>query len=413
MSANQLKVFTDIGHLLTLEGAAKKTGRSVGEADLTIINDAFMIVNQGKIQWVGARPDFDPKTLPGPAEYISLQGKTVLPSFVEPHTHLIFAGNRAHEFEWRIQGQSYQEIAAKGGGIRFTVDQTRRASVTELSQLAQHRANVFLRQGVTTLEVKSGYGLDLETELRSLKVARALVGPKIVTTYLGAHSRSPDHPDFDTYLEQICTEILPRIAREKLADRVDIYIERGFFTLEQAKTYVRKAVELGFQITGHVEQLSEMGGADLMLDYAPQSLDHVVFVTDETIQKMARSETTAVLLPSSDFYLKMRYPRARTMLDSGVRVALSTDFNPGTSPTQELSLVGVLARLEMKMTLPEVIVAQTLGAAYALGEQARVGSLSLGKDCDFSVLEGSWRDLFYSVGHHPIAQVFKAGERLI
>ncbi|MGZ3722741.1 MAG: imidazolonepropionase [Bdellovibrionales bacterium] len=406
-----MKIFTDIGEMLTLQGADKKGGRHVLEADLSIVTDAILVSDQGKVVFAGPKSQFKDTNVK--AERISLKGQTVLPAFLEPHTHLIFAGNRAHEFEWRMQGQTYQEISAKGGGIRYTVEQTRKAGREELQTLAQARANRFLRQGVTTLEVKSGYGLDLETEKRSLEVARGLKGPRIVTTYLGAHSKSPEFPDLETYLKMICDQVMPEIAAKKLADRVDIYIEGGFFTKEQAKTYFSRARELGLGITAHVEQLSDSGGIEAALAFQPQSLDHVVFASDQAVVKLAKANTTAVLLPTSDMYLRMQYPPARKMIDAGVRVALSTDFNPGTSPTQDLSLVGVLARLEMKMSLAEVISAYTLGAAFALGKESELGSLTPGKQCDFISLSGSWRDLFYAVGEHPVSQVFKSSEAMI
>lgn len=410
-----MKVFTDIGELLTLQGAANKAARHTEESDLSIVYDAVLVEAGGRVAWTGEKSKFTETLLktwgdPATASFHSVGGRTLIPAFIEPHTHLIFAGNRAHEFEWRVQGQTYQEIAAKGGGIRYTVEQTRKASAAELSELAQVRADRFLRQGVTTLEVKSGYGLDFETERRSLEVARALKGPRIVTTYLGAHSRSPEFPEYDTYIAKICDEYMPELAKRKLADRVDIYVEGGFFNSAQAERYFKTAKSLGLGITAHVEQLSDVGGIEAALPFHPHSVDHLVFASDRAIMKLAQSETTGVLLPASDLYLRMQYPQARKMIDAGVRVALSTDFNPGTSPTQDLSLVGVLARLEMKMSLPEVLTAYTLGAAFALGRAEDLGSLTVGKSCDFNVLSGSWRDLFYSVGEHPIHQVVKSGE---
>lgn len=411
-----VRVFLDIGELLTLEGAAAKAARRVAEPDLSIISDAVVVSVDGKIAWVGPRAKYSASVAKSfgakVSDTISLDGQTVLPGFVECHTHLIFAGSRANEFEWRMQGQTYQEISAKGGGIRSTVSETRKASKQELIALAQPRVDRFVRQGVTTLEVKSGYGLDADTEIRCLEVARVLQGPRVVTSYLGAHSRPPEFDDLDKYVQLMCEQILPRIAREKLADRVDIYVERGFFTPAQAKKYFDCARRLGIGITAHVEQLSESGGVDAAIEFQPQSLDHLVFANDAQIRKLAASETTAVLLPASDLYLKMEYPRARAMIDAGVRVALSTDFNPGTSPTQDLSLIGVLARLQMGMTLPEVISAFTIGAAFALGGGQDLGSIQTGKSCDFITLAGSWRELFYSAGEHPIQHVYRSGERL-
>jgi imidazolonepropionase len=211
-------------------------------------------------------------------------------------------------------------------------------------------------------------------------------------------------------MTEIIERILPEVANRKLADRADIYIEKGFFDLESARRYFGKVKSLGLPITAHVEQLSLFGGTDLALEFTPQSVDHVVYLSDDSIRRLAKSDTVAVLLPASDLYLKMAYPRARTLIDHGARVALSTDFNPGTSPTQDLSLIGVLARLEMKMSLPEVIAAWTFNSACALGKSGERGSLTKGKACDFICLDGHWRDLFYSVGHHPIQRVVRSGE---
>jgi imidazolonepropionase len=412
---SSLKVFVDIRELLTLRGAQAKGARRVLESDLSPIADAAMVSSQGRIVWVGPQSDLKPELLQAwggqnQAEYVSLKGRNVMPAFVECHTHPLFAGNRAHEFEWRMQGQTYQQIAQRGGGIRYTVDQTRRASATDLLSLAQRRCERFSRQGVTTLEVKSGYGLDLETEIRCLQVAQKLRGPRIVSTFLGAHSRSPEFADLDAYVTMMSDQVLPRIARERLAERVDIYIEQGFFSVAQAKIYLDKAQALGLKVTGHCEQLSQCGGTTELLAHQAQSIDHLVYVDPQQIEQLANSSTTAVLLPASDFYLRMQYPPARSLIDAGACVALSTDFNPGTSPTQDLSLVGVLARLEMKMSLPEVWNAYTLGAAYALGKEIQVGSLTVGKYCDFIVSSGAWSDFFYSVGEHPVENVYQSAE---
>lgn len=413
----KVRVFENIGELLTLSGAHIKGGRRVNEMDLSIISDGVLISVDGKVAWTGPQAEFHRDHLEAfggesRAEFIDLGGRTVLPGFVECHTHLVFAGDRSAEFEWRMNGQTYQQISAQGGGILSTVRETRAASPSRLLKLAQDRADVFLRQGVTCVEVKSGYGLDLDTEIKCLEVAGRLQGPRVVRTYLGAHSRSPDFMDLASYMNEMINVVLPKIARDKLADRVDIYIEKGFYDLDMARAYFRKVSDLGLPITAHTEQLSELGGTDLALEFGPQSVDHVVHINEATIQRVARSQAAAVLLPASDFYLKMRYPPARALIDAGACVAVSTDYNPGTSPTQDLSFIGVLARLEMKMTLAEVLCAYTLGAAVALGKGAELGTLTSGKFSDFSVLDSSWRELFYSIGHHPVAEVYRSGERI-
>lgn len=402
-------IYMDIAKAFTLSGAAAKRARHVGTKDLSPITDAVLVERDGKLLWLGTRATFNAAQFPD-ARVISLGGRTVLPGFVECHTHSVFAGSRAQEFEWRVQGQSYQEIARKGGGILSTVRATRAADERTLGALAQTRALRFAEQGVTTLEIKSGYGLDLETELRCLRVARAVQGPRVVTTYLGAHARAPEYNTLAEYIDFVNSEVLPRVARDRLADRVDIYIEDGFFDLALAERYLRQARELGFALTAHAEQLSRIGGTDLSLNFAPQSVDHVVYLSEEDIDRLARTETTAVLLPTSDLYLKMRYPPARALIERGARIALSTDFNPGTAPSQNLSLVGVLSRLYMGLTQAEVLVGMTLGAAFALGLEATIGSLEVGKSCDLAICDGNLEDLFYSVGHHPVRATISRGQ---
>lgn len=411
MQTSRTQVFTDISELLTLSGVARKDGRRVEEADLGIIQDAVMAVKDGSVAWVGNRQDFAAGGAPSEfrsASSVSLGGQSVLPGFVECHTHSVFAGNRGEEFEWRLRGQSYQEISQKGGGILYTVRATREASEDQLRNLLQERMIRFLDQGVTTVEIKSGYGLDLPTEVKCLRVAKQMKGPQIVTTYLGPHSRSPDFKSLDSYLDYLIDEVMPTVKREGLADRADIYIEKGFYTVEQGKRYFEAARRLGFSLTAHVEQLSEFGGADLALEYGANSVDHVVFINSETQKRLAQSKSVAVLLPTADFYLNMEYPPARSLLDQGGCCALSTDFNPGTSPSQDIGFVGLLARVRMKMTLPEVISGFTYSAAKALGIENK-GTLTLGSRADFSVLNRSWRELFYSVGDSAVDRVFVSG----
>lgn len=415
--STQNLLFTNISEALTLTGVAQKYGRKVQATDLAPIKDAAIAVVNGRIAWIGSQKSLrksDQSQIFGrkkPKE-IDLQKRSLVPGFVECHTHLLFAGDRRQDFELRNQGITYQEIAARGGGIRSTMRATREASSKTLQKLGQRRVQRFIDQGVTTLEVKSGYGLDLKSEIKILKAAKVLTGPEIITTFLGPHSLPPEFKDYDQYLIYLENEVLPLVAKKKLAERVDIFIEQGFFSNNQAEKWFSAAKALGLKIVAHTDQLTAGGGSRLSLRYQALSVDHAVHLHADEIKLLAASETTAVLLPTSDFYLKVAYPEARKMIDAGARVALATDFNPGTSPSQDLSLVGVLARLEMKMTLPEVIAAYTYNAAAALDRQNQIGSLEVGKNADFAVIDGSWSELFYEVGYHPVHSIWRQGRSL-
>lgn len=408
-------LFENIGNLLTLQNAMAKKGRHVVEEDLSLISKASILVENGKISWIGSKAQM-PKDLTKALsrdkklKHVDLKGMTVLPGFVECHTHSLFAGSRAHEFEMRQNGISYQEIAKKGGGILSTMKATRAQTSTQLFESTLERVQKFAAQGVTTLEIKTGYALDEKNEIKCLKVLTELSEqkniPQIVSTFLGAHSKPPEFQSGKEYLDFLAG-LLPKI--RKFTDRVDIWIEKGFFEQPEARTYLQKAKDLGFQIVIHADQLTLSGGADLAIELAALSADHVIQVGDSQIQNLAESATTAVLLPMADLYMKCAYPPARKMIDAGVRVALATDFNPGSCPSQDLSLVGLLARLEMKMTLPEVISAYTVGGAFALNQQAQIGSLELGKAANFICTNEDWTSLFYSAGDQKIHSSYLCG----
>lgn len=409
-----MRLFKNIDKILTLQPAARKSGRGINEEDLGILSNAALIERDGKIVWVGEEKHLSAKevselTRGDSLEEVDLRRATVLPAFVECHTHSVFAGDRKNEFEMRNQGVDYAEISRRGGGILSTVNATRKASRSELIRFAQARVDRFVDQGVTCLEIKSGYGLSHDDELKMLEVAGSLSGAEIVSTYLGPHA-IPKEKSVDDYFSEIIEKTLSEVAVKKLAERVDIFIENGFYSLEQARQFYEKAKELGFQITGHVEQLSNQKGSQLAVEMSALSVDHLVQVSESQIKILAQSNSTCVLLPGADFYLQMKYPPARALIEQGARTALATDFNPGSCPTQDLSFIGVLARLEMKMSLSEVIVAYTLNAAHALGRNSQRGSVDCGKHCDFIVLEDDYRDLFYQVGCHPVKNVFIQGQ---
>lgn len=409
-------LYSGIDQLLTLEPAARKQGRHILEEDLGIIRRGAFLVDQGKVIWVGARKSLPKKFHQDKIKEIDLDVATVLPGFVECHTHLVFAGDRAAEFEMRNQGASYQEIARRGGGILSTMRQTRSASRQQLLTLAEARAREFVMQGVTTLEVKSGYALNKKDELKMLEVATKLVeqkkAPRVVRTFLGAHALPPEFQSYEAYLTYLAEDVLPVVAQKKWAERVDVFIENGFFPFEASKQYLEKAKSLGFSVVVHADQLSLSGGSEAAMQLKALSADHLVCVGEAQIEKLAQSDVTCVLLPAADLYMKINYPPARALIDAGARVALATDFNPGSSPTQDLNLVGLLARLHMKMSLPEVIAAYTVGAAHALNLQAEVGSLSVGKYADFSCTDLDWKRLFYSVGERGMSSVYSRGRCL-
>lgn len=404
-----------IGELLTLEGAWKKSGRRIQEVDLGVIPKAAVVMTQGRIVWVGPEKKLKSalSSLPSKQKKITkdydLKGQTVLPGWVDAHTHLVYGGNRWEEFEMRCQGVSYQDIAARGGGILSTMKATRAINKKTLQELSQKRVNEFLRQGVSTLEVKSGYALDLKGEMKQLEVARSLSGPHIITTFLGAHAKPPEFNTSEEYLNYLGDHILPVIKKKKLASRVDIFIETNFFTGESAMSYLTRAKELGFDLTIHADQLSLSGGAEFAVALDAQSADHVIQLGKKEIQKLAASQTVAVLLPLADLYMKCSYPPARALIEAGACVALATDYNPGSCPSLDVQLVGLLARLQMKMSLAEIIAAWTVGGACALRLKDR-GTLQKNFSADLQVIDHDWRGLFYQAGRSPVTQLFVHGK---
>ena len=362
----------------------------------------FSVDDQGLIQRSGGSSE----------QEIDLGRRLVLPGFVECHTHTVFGGSRGFEMEMKFQGQSYQEISKRGGGILATVDATRELSRPDLTALNRKRIQNFINQGVTTLEIKSGYGLDLETEIKMLESIPMDTGIEIVRTFLGAHAKPLSASTHAEYLNDLAQNYLPVIKKKNLAERVDIFVENGFFEYADAKKYLQTAKDLGFDLTIHADQLSLSGGTKIACELQARSADHCIQISDQEILGLAKSKTVAVLLPAADLYLKCAYPPARKLINAGVQVALSTDFNPGTSPTQDLALVGMLARREMKMTLDEVVLAYTVGAASALGRQNKIGKLVPGYQADFTVWDIPEGDLFLKIGDQKPVAVYKLGRQL-
>lgn len=403
-------LFVGIRQLLTLVGVKECDGRHIDQSHLNIIEDGAFVVKDGEFHWVGRRSDI-PNTFKD-LKTIDLKGADVLPGFIDCHTHTVFAGDRSDEFERRNLGETYQDIAASGGGIWSTVQSTRQASEEELLALGQQRVDRFLSQGVTTLEIKSGYGLNTDDELKILEVISKLKPMRIVPTYLGPHTVPKEFKSAHEYMDHILSEQGPAVIKQGIAKRADIFIERGYFDLEQARQFLNWCHTNGLSVAVHTDQLSRLGGVPLALELGAFSVDHCVEISEGDIEGLANSQATTVLLPAADFYLNTPYPPARKLLDRGVRVALATDFNPGSSPTQDLSFIGVLSRCKMGLTLPEVLAGFTWNASYALGLGDRVGCIKEEMSADFIVLKESWQKLFLEIGTPMVHQVWFQGQKI-
>lgn len=408
------KLFTNIGGILSLKAVAAKKGVQPTEKDLSWTKANTIVADsKGVIQWIGKWEKLPKEFHDG--KKIDWEGREVIPAFVECHTHSVFAGDRSKEFELRNTGVSYQEIAKQGGGIISTVKATRNATEEKLLQLAQERIDKFVSQGVATVEVKSGYGLKKASEEKMLRVARQLKKARVHTTYLGAHAIPPEFKGKHgkaAYMDVLLNRDLPDLVAKKLCDRVDMFVEKNYFDLIDASRLIQRARDLGLGVCIHADQLSRTGASKLGATHNILSVDHAVELTAADRKRLADSDTVAVLLPTADIYIHAPYPKARELIDSGCKVALATDFNPGTSPTQDLSFVGMLARLQLKMSLAECIAAYTYNAASSLGLGSQIGSIEVGKQADLCVLDMSWKELFYGVGHHKIYRTTRAGKKI-
>lgn len=427
-----MTLFTNISRLHTFRGFHKKSGRRPLAEDVATIEDAAMLVSAlGKIEWVGRFKDW-PSVLKTKSKAksfakqnlkkVSLHGREVLPSFTECHTHLLYSGSRAEEFEMRNRGDSYLSIAEKGGGIRSTVRATAKAKLSELESGVNERLKEFLNQGVTTVEIKTGYAASVKEEKRHITLLAKIRAsaakkklPKVVITCLAAHS-IPDGETEASWLKQV-ESLLPFV--KKANARLDIFIEKGAFSRTGGENLLKKAVELKIPVVVHADQLSLSGGTAIGTNLKAQSVDHVIEVGPKEILALAKSNTVAVLLPAADVYTRLAYPKARAMIDAGVRVGLATDHNPGSSPGLDIALVGMLARTMMQMTLPETLAAYTVNSAAALGLENQTGTLAEGFEADFVVLarNRSLADLFYEVGpsrsHRAVSEVWLAGRPIV
>lgn len=394
--------------LVTLAGARRARVREELR-ELGIVRDGGFLIRDGRIVAVGGRREIEDDA----DEVIDAGGRVVMPGFVDAHTHPVFAGNRADEFEMRAGGATYREIAERGGGIRSTVRRTRAAGEDELAGAAARYAQWFLRSGTTTIEAKSGYGLSVLDEVRLLRVIQGIAPLRVVPTFLGAHE-VPD--EFlgrrGEYLKIVIEEMLPRVTG--MARFCDVFCEAGVFSVEDARRVLTAARGFGLRARMHVDQLSDGGGARLAAELGAATADHLEYTDASGFEALRDAGVQPVLLPGAVYGLGSRkYPDARGMIAAGLGIVLATDFNPGSSPTASMPMMLSLASTQMKMTVAEGITASTINAAYSLGLGGEIGSLEVGKSADFVIHDcRDHRELGYFFGMDTAREVYIRGERV-
>jgi imidazolonepropionase len=401
------------GQLVTLAGPARPRIR--GEMrELGIIRNGAMLIRAGRIERVGTQDQIEP-ALSSSHTVIDAGGRTVLPGFIDAHTHPVFAGTRVDEYEQRAAGATYERIAAAGGGIQSTVRKTRAASEEELFQTALRRIDWFLRGGTTSIEAKSGYGLSLESELKMLRVIARLGAQgalRCVPTFLGAHEIPDEYlGNASDYLRLVVEEMLPEVAKQKLAEYCDVFCEPQIFDIPSAQKILEAARYWKLGIRLHADQLSRSGAAELAAKMGAATADHLEQIDEAGIDALARAGVQPVLLPASVYTLgSSLFAPARAMIDAGLAVVLATDFNPGSSPTPSIPFVLSLACTHMRMTPAEAITAATINAAYSLGRGGEIGSLERGKQADFVIHDYTdYREIPYFAGVEPAAAVYLGG----
>jgi imidazolonepropionase len=402
--------------LLTLRGSAgARRGKDLNE--LSIIENGAMLVEGSRILAVGPASRVENLAQAKDAVELNVQGRVVMPGFVDCHTHLLYGAPRLEDFEMRLQGKNYEEIAQAGGGILSTVRRVRTMPVSRLKAQAQRELQRMAECGTTTVEAKTGYALEEQGELRCLRVLQSLDGDPIdvIPTFLGAHAVPPEYEGrSDAWIDHLIEEVLPVVAARKLARFVDAYCDRNAFSLPQARRYLETARRLGLGVRIHAAQFEDLGAAALAAEMGAHSADHLEHLNRSSIPLLARSKTVAVLLPGSVYFLGgSKYAPARALIEAGAAVALATDYNPGTSPVWNMQMILSLACTQMRMSPAEAIVAATVNGAHALGIAGRTGSLEAGKQADFLVLDAAdYRETGYYFGVNLVALTVKSGRIL-
>ncbi|MEA3422977.1 MAG: imidazolonepropionase [Bacillota bacterium] len=406
-------IIKDASQIVTVSGFKAKKGEEMNE--IGVVENGSILIKNGKIIKVGTFDEIHREVVLEDYEIIDARGKTITPGFIDPHTHVVFGGYRADEYTWRLRGDSYVDIMNRGGGIASSVTKTREASFDELVSSGFDRLKSMVRFGVTTIEGKSGYGLDFETEMKQLRVMKKLdqMQPiEISRTFLGPHAVMPEYKGREMeFIKLINEEMLPFVKKENLAEFVDIFTEKNVFELKESRVYLEKAKELGFKIKMHADEIYPLGGAELAAEFEAISADHLLKVSDKGIEMMKENDVIATLLPLTAFSLKEEYARARDMIDSGLAVALATDLNPGSCFSESIPLVIALATLYMNMTPEETLAALTLNAAAAIDKADVIGSIDTGKQADLLIHEfDSYHYIAYHFGVSTVEKVIKKGK---
>jgi imidazolonepropionase len=398
--------------VLTCKPANGKFKRKNELNDVGLKEDFSLVLEDDLISDIASSKDFDFSKFD---LIIDCRNKVILPGLIDSHTHLIFSGSRADEFEMRVAGLSYEEIAEKGGGINRTVLATRNSSKDELKNLADERIKNAIRFGVTTLEVKSGYGLDYETELKMLEVVNELnknSNYELIPTFLGAHTIPSEFKDKRSeYLKLITEKLLPEISKKNLAKYCDVFLEKTAFSLEESKLILESARMNGLELKLHCDQFNSLGGVKLGIDLNVKSLDHLEMITASDIKLLSKTDIVATILPGVSYFLKIRYAPVREMIDNGCIIAIATDFNPGSCTSQNLPLMMNIATLYNGMKLNETINSVTINAAYSLGLENKLGSIEVGKQADLLILNtNDYKNLVYYFGSTFTQTVIKRGK---
>lgn len=395
-------LFTNISQLATPKAGPQ---RGAAMRQLTIIEKAALLIENGLISWVGSAAD-----APTADQTVDLGGRAVVPGLVDPHTHAVWAGDRLADWEAKLQGATYEEILARGGGIRSTMRATAAASVAELVRLARPRLQALQASGATTIEVKSGYGLDFEAELNMLRAVRELRDEFELIPTLLIHV--PPEQGRTEYVQGVCEDLIPRVAREGLAAAVDVFTEKEAFDVAETRAIFEAAKANGLKFKLHADQFHAIGGTELACDMGALSVDHLEASGPAQIAALAASDTVATVLPGVTLHLSLPAAPARALVDAGAIVAVGTDLNPGSSPVFSTQMALALSIRLNKLTPAEALTACTVNAAHALGLSDR-GSLSIGQQADFAVLHGAdWREVAYTLGTSPVAEVWHKGEKV-